>query len=172
MGCNLTNRVSIHNKLFKEVRTIICMQKEEFLKKVETELKISKNSEYTIRNYLLANSNLLDFSKKNPEQINIDDVKMFMVEHFSDKSSSYVILFLAAVKYAYFNILHEDITATIKRPKKEKKIPTVLSKNETKKLFSCINNKKSKLMVTLIYACGFRVSELVNLKIQDFDFNE
>jgi len=40
------------------------MEKEEFLKKIETELKISKNSEYTIRNYLSSNCSLLDFSKK------------------------------------------------------------------------------------------------------------
>ena len=40
------------------------MQKEEFLKKIETELKIAKNSEHTIRNYLLFNEKLLSFTKK------------------------------------------------------------------------------------------------------------
>jgi integrase len=32
-------------------------------------------------------------------------------------------------------------------------------------------NKKSKLMISMIYACGFRVSELVNLKVRDLDFD-
>lgn len=148
------------------------MQKEEFLKKLQTELKISKNSDYTIRNYLLANSALLDFANKLPEQIDIDDIKNFMAENFSDKSASYVILFLSAVKYAYSNIFGKDITAGIKRPKKEKKIPAVLTKDEVKNLLSAITNKKSKLMITLIYACGFRVSELINIKIKDLDFDE
>jgi integrase/recombinase XerD len=148
------------------------MNKEEFLKKVETELKISKNSSYTIRNYVASNAFLIDFSKKSPEEMAIDDVKMYMAEKLTEKSSSSTILFLAAIKYAYSTILHSDITAGIKRPKKEKRIPSVLSKEEVKALLQAMNNEKSKLMISMIYACGFRVSELVNLKIVDLEFNE
>lgn len=148
------------------------MDKEEFLKKITTELKISKNSEYTIRNYSLFNSSLLEFSKKSPEEISSEDVKEYMAENMTEKSSSSTILFLAAVKYAYLAILNKDVTIGIKRPKKEKKIPTVLSKGEVKKLLSSITNKKSYLMVSMLYACGFRISELVNLKLIDLDFNE
>ena len=98
------------------------MEKGEFLKKIGVELKISKNSDYTARNYLKANSDLLGFVKKNPEDINEDDVKAFMVEHLSDKSSSSTILFLSAIKYAYSTILSKDVTMRIKRPKKEKSL--------------------------------------------------
>ncbi len=148
------------------------MDKEEFLKKLETELKISKNSEYTIRNYVSFNARLLEFCKKSPEEIGVDDVKLYMAEHLTDKSSSSVILFLASVKYAYSTILNNDVTVGIKRPKKEKRLPAVLTKDEVKKLLSSINNRKSRLMVSLLYACGFRVSELVSLKLTDLDFNE
>jgi len=44
------------------------MDKTEFLRKLEVELKISKNSGYTIRNYVDANKNLLEFSKKEPSE--------------------------------------------------------------------------------------------------------
>tara|TARA_Y100000310_G_scaffold117763_1_gene116498 strand:- start:3794 stop:4621 length:828 start_codon:yes stop_codon:yes gene_type:complete len=148
------------------------MLKEEFLKKIEVELKISKNSEYTLRNYLRANSALLEFTKKQPEQITEDDLKLYLSDNLSDKSSSSTILFLAAIKYAFNSILKKDITQSIKRPKKEKKIPTVLSKDEVKKLFSVLDTKKSQLMIKLIYACGFRVSELTNLKVEDLQFEE
>src|SRR3989339_258945 len=73
----------------------------EFLEKIRVELKISKNSDYTIRNYLKANKILLDFTKKNPDQITEDDIKLFMSEKISDKASTSVILFLSAVRYAY-----------------------------------------------------------------------
>jgi len=162
----------LHPKIYKQVRIISLMIKEEFLKKVETELKISKNSDYTIRNYVLFNSNLLNFIKKEPEQIVTDDIKAFMAEKLTDKASSSVALFLAAIKYAYSNVLKKDVTAGIKRPKKELKIPNVLAKDEVKKLIDSLSNSKSKLMISLIYACGFRVSELVNLKLQDIDFND
>ena len=146
------------------------MEKGEFLKKLEVELKISKNSPYTIRNYLAFNSKLIDFSKKNPSDLNEDDVKLFISENLSDKSSMSIILFLSSVKYAHSNIFGRDITARIKRPKREKRIPSVLTKDEVRKILDSVSNEKSNLMISLMYACGMRVSELVNLKISDFDF--
>lgn len=148
------------------------MKKEDFLKKLEVELKISKNSDYTIRNYVQANSDFFNFIEKSPERADINDVKLYMSENLSDSASSTIILFLAAIKYAFSSILQKDVTAGIKRPKKEKKLPTVLSKEEVKSMFSALDTKKSKLMVSLIYACGFRVSELVNLKLEDLHFEE
>lgn len=148
------------------------MNKEEFLHKIEVELKISKNSNYTLQNYLRAVKKLLDFLKKEPEQITEDDVKFYIAENLSDKAPLTIIQFLASIKYAFSNILKKDITLGIKRPKKEKKLPDVLTKEEMKKIISLANNSKSKLMISLIYACGFRVSELTNLKINDLQFEE
>ncbi len=148
------------------------MEKNTFLEKIRVELKISKNSEYTLRNYLRYNEALLNFSNKSPEQINEDDVKLYISENLSDKASSSIILFLAAIKYAYLNILKKDITSGIKRPRKEKKEPVVLTKDEARNLLNSLENYKSKLMISLIYACGLRVSELVNLKIDEIDFED
>jgi len=148
------------------------MQKEEFLKKLETELKISKNSEYTIRNYVYFNEKLLNFLNKNPEEINEDDVKSFMAEHLSDKASSSIILALAAFRFAHSSLLKKDPTLNIKRPKKEKKLPEVLTKDEILRLIESADAKKSRLMLSLIYACGLRVSELTNLKKYDLHFEE
>lgn len=148
------------------------MTPEEFLKKLEIELKISKNSAYTLRNYVDFNRKFLEFIKKNPEKIDIDDVKAYIAKNLSESSSSSIIVFLSALKYSFLNILKKDITLGIKRPKREKRLPTVLTKEETKKLFEVLDTKKSKIMISLMYACGFRVSELVNLKIDDLDFNE
>ncbi len=148
------------------------MQKEEFLQKIQVELKISKNSNYTLRNYLRANQELLEFCNKEPDSVTSDDVKMFMAEKLTDQAASTIIVFLSALRFAYSGILKKDVTIGIKRPKREKKIPAVLTKEELKRLIDSIPNKKSKLMISLIYACGFRVSELINLKVGDLDFAE
>jgi len=148
------------------------MNKQEFLKKLEIELKISKNSNYTISNYVASNAHFIDFVNKHLEQISQDDLKLYLSEKLSDKSSSTIILFLSAIKFAFSSILQKDITAGIKRPKKEKKLPSVLTKIEITNLLNSINTKKSKLMISLIYACGLRVSELLNLKNSDFDFQQ
>ena len=147
------------------------MEQQEFLQKLETELKISRNSPHTIRNYIRANQKLLTFVNKSPKDITEDDVKSFLAKFLTENSSMTIIQFLAAVRYSFSTLLKTDITLNIKRPKKEKRIPSVLSKDETKSLFDAINNTKSKLMITLIYACGLRVSELTNLKFSDLDFS-
>lgn len=148
------------------------MTPEEFLKKIEIELKISKNSKYTLRNYLSANIQLLNSVKKTPEEITEDDVKVYIADNIAEKSAMSVILFLAAIRFAYSTILKNDITASIKRPKREKRLPSVLTKDETKRLIHAIPTQKSRLMISLMYACGMRVSEVVSLKPEDFEFEE
>jgi integrase/recombinase XerD len=148
------------------------MNTTEFLQKLEVELKISKNSPHTIKNYIRAMENLLKFTKKQPEEITEDDIKLFIAENMSNSSSSSIILFLSAIKYAYLGILKKDLTLDIKRPKREKRFPTVLTKEEVSKLIDSFDTSKSKLMISLIYACGFRVSELINLKLKDVNFEE
>jgi len=148
------------------------MKKEEFLEKIRVELKISKNSNYTIRNYLRANSELLEFCGKSPDDVTEDDVKSFMAMKLTNQASSTIIVFLSALRFAYSNILKKDVTLGIKRPKRERKIPAVLTKDEVIRLINALPNKKSKLMISLIYACGFRISELLNLKVNDLNFEE
>jgi integrase/recombinase XerD len=148
------------------------MEIQEFLKKLEVELKISKNSIYTLRNYLTMNEKFLNYINKNPENITEDDLKIYIADNFSKRSAISTILFLSAIKYSFNSILGKDITLKIKRPKREKRIPSVLTKQEVLDLFKAISNKKSKLMISLLYASGLRVSEITNLKIDDLDFEE
>ena len=60
----------------------------------------------------------------------------------------------------------------IRVPKKEKRLPEVLSKDEVKKLIDSCDNNKSRLIVSMLYSSGLRVSELVNLKVDDLNFQE
>ncbi|MGV8151813.1 MAG: site-specific tyrosine recombinase/integron integrase [Candidatus Nanoarchaeia archaeon] len=148
------------------------MNTEEFLKRLETEIKISKLSPYTLRNYLEFNKSLFEHSHKQPDEITPDDVKYFLADKMNEKASSSVIVFLASVRFAYKTLLNKDPTLGVKRPKKENKIPVVLTKEEVLKLFEAAQTNKSKLIMMLLYSSGLRVSELVKLKPVDLDFNE
>lgn len=53
--------------------------------------------------------------------------------------------------------------------RKEQKLPIVLSVDEVQKMFSVCDNTKHKVIMALLYSCGLRVSELINLKWQDID---
>src|SRR3989344_7136730 len=115
------------------------MEKEEFIKKIEIKLKISKNSQHTIKKYLKANLDLIGYIQKKPEEITGDDVESFIAKYLTDKSSSSITLFLSAIKYAYSTILEKDITSKIDRPKKENRIPIGLSKEEIVKLIDSVH---------------------------------
>ena len=148
------------------------MNQQEFLQNLETEIKISKLSPYTLRNYVDFNKQLFKQSNKQPLEIEQQDVKNFLADKMVEKSSSSTILFLAAIKFAFTSLLQKDPTAGIKRPKNEKKLPVVLTKREIDNLINSTETKKSKLIIQLLYSSGLRVSEIVNLKPSDLDFNE
>jgi integrase/recombinase XerD len=52
----------------------------------------------------------------------------------------------------------------IQRPKREKRLPNVLSKEEVKAILEAHNNLKHKVMLSLIYSCGLRCGELLALE--------
>jgi len=54
-------------------------------------------------------------------------------------------------------------------PKSDKKLPIVLSVDEIQRMFDVCENKKHKAILALLYSCGLRVSELINLKWSHID---
>jgi integrase/recombinase XerD len=72
-------------------------------------------------------------------------------------------LFFKEIEHCQLNI------ALIHRHKREKKLPNVLSKEEVKKILEAHANIKHRAMLSIIYACSLRRSELLNLKISDID---
>ncbi|MFA5258959.1 MAG: site-specific tyrosine recombinase/integron integrase [Candidatus Pacearchaeota archaeon] len=148
------------------------MNQQEFLKNLETEIKIAKLSPYTIRNYVEFNKQLLSHSGKEPADIQQQDIKNFLADKMNDRASSSTIVCLASIRFAYLALLNKDPTVGIKRPRSEKKIPQVLTKEEVIRLISSSSTIKSKLLTQILYSSGLRVSELVRLKKQDLDFNE
>lgn len=71
-------------------------------------------------------------------------------------------------------ILKEDVSETIKRPKLAKKLPTVLSIDEVDRLLdievNSIFDYRNRAMIELLYGTGLRITELLNLKVGDIDF--
>jgi integrase/recombinase XerD len=55
------------------------------------------------------------------------------------------------------------------RPRREHKLPNVLSKQEVASILGALSNLKHRTMLSLIYACGLRRSELLNLKPENID---
>lgn len=143
----------------------------ELVEKLKVELKLRGFSPMTIRNYSFFVKKFIEFSSKPIEELTQDDAKFYLSHLFEKKSKNTIMLAAASLKFFYLEILHKDF-ATVKVPKKENKLPEVLTKDEVKRLLNLTETKKSHLILSLIYSSGLRVSEIVNLRPQDLNFEE
>lgn len=85
------------------------------------------------------------------------------------KSVSYQNQAINAIKQ-YFQYCHLDlIIEELERPKREKKLPVVLSMPEVRRIIDCASNIKHKTLLSLVYSAGLRISEALNLQIKDLD---
>ena len=143
----------------------------EELKQLETELRLRRKSGKTIKNYLFFNKKFLEFVNKPASSITVNDIKAYLAS-LDKLSTATLSLAIASLRFFYEKLLKKDIFNDIETPKKEKKLPNVLTKHEIEQLIGGADNKKSKLIISMLYASGVRVSELVNLTKDDLNFAE
>jgi|SRR3989338_804160 len=141
------------------------------LQKLDTELKLRGFSPRTVEAYLYWNKKFLEFSKKNEQEITEDDIKNFISTKLLTVSPKSVVLIKAALKFYYDEVLKKNIV-NLKTPKTSRSLPTVLTRDEVRKLLATVQNEKHKLIISLLYSSGLRLSELINLKVGDLETEE
>ena len=142
------------------------------LQQIQQRLIIKRYSPSTVSTYLSCLTHFFNFHKtKNPETLSKQDILYyleFLVKKGYSKSSQNQ--YINSIKFYYEKFLErEKQYYFIDRPLKDKKLPIVLSKEEVQSLFNQVYNLKHKTILVLIYSCGLRISELINLKINDID---
>lgn len=134
------------------------------------QLRYSAN---TIQTYTEALSVFIRYLNNKPlVQVSQNDIETFNSEYIIkyNFSSSYQNQIINAIKL-YFSKRRSIYLKTeeLERPRKEFKLPIVFSLSEVENILNSINNIKHKAMLTLIYSCGLRCGELINLKIASID---
>ncbi len=142
-----------------------------YLIPLQKELSIRKYSRRTIKSYIRINRDFLLFSGKRPEEIENKDVKEYLYYAVNQKkvAASTLNVIINALRFYYGEILKKRFAYEIKRPKKDKKLPIVLSQEEVSRILSSVTNLKHRLILMLMYSAGLRVGEVVKLKIEDID---
>ena len=138
----------------------------------ENSLKVNRYSTSSITIYKSLVYFYLKYLKyKNITQINSQSVAQFNLDFIvnQNKSISYQNQAINALKN-YFKFLKLEVEVTmIERPRREKKLPVILSSSEIKNLIENTKNIKHKTLLSLIYSAGLRISEAIDLKITDID---
>lgn len=141
------------------------------LEEFERYLRIRRYSDSTIKTYKDALRIFFRFhSDKRIEEIDNTDLVRFNNEyiiHFR-LSSSYQNQVINAVKTFFRQIQNYKLdVSVIQRPRREHLLPNVLSKEEVKRIINAQANIKHSTMLSMIYSCGLRRSELLNLRPSD-----
>jgi integrase/recombinase XerD len=135
-----------------------------------TSRNYSENTINTYRNALIV---FLKYYHDKPiEEISNKDVVNFNVDYIKAKGYSVSMQnqTVNAIKlYFTFSKGLKIEVEKIHRPRGEKKLPNVLSKEEVKTILNALTNLKHKAMLSLIYSCGLRSSELINLELTHID---
>ncbi len=145
----------------------------EKIKVFEEWLRSRRYSENTVKVYTDALKSFLLFCTGKPvEHIQESDVIRYNNEYIlkNELSSSYQNQVVNAIKLFFRTQENCNLSPDlVHRPKREKTLPNVLSKEEIKMILCAPVNIKHRAMLSLIYSCGLRRGELLNLKPADID---
>jgi len=129
-------------------------------------------SSYTIKHYVERLIELSKYYNRSPDKLTRDQFVNYLYYLAQEKqvSTGYLNQLISAYKILVVEVLEREwIEFNIRRPKLDNKLPVVLSQEEVKQIIDATSNKKHRTFISLIYSCGLRVSELINLKISDID---
>ena len=153
---------------------------EDFINHIQFEKRLSKNTQQSYQNDL--NKYCAHLEKKhivNSKDISKNDIEEYLEElNKENEKISSIARKLTTIK-AFHNylfqkgIIDRDVAETIERPKLRKKLPNVLTIDEVDRLLDieCHTpfDYRNKSMLELMYGTGLRISELLDLKLTDFD---
>ncbi len=145
------------------------------LEKLKSEILLKGYSQQTLKSYILHVGMYLEYLSGWGLRPSIESAKKFLsylIEEEDYKPTSISAVKAALVFYLKYvrsiKVSEDDIPT----PKREKKLPTVLTKEEVKALINAAEKERDKMIVLMLYSTGLRVSELVKLRVKDFDLNE
>ena len=150
-------------------------------------LKYQKNySDYTITNYIKdinEYNEFLDDNKFKYNNVNYD-ICIKYLNFLNDKklSKSTISRKLSSLRTFYkYLVMNKNVDNNpfllISSPKKEKILPKYINYNNIEEIFNVPDLKtkhgqRERVILEILYSCGIRVSELVNIKLKDIDFKE
>lgn len=146
---------------------------DEALKNFDNHLDLEGKSISTRKNYTRTLYFFIAQLNKLPEECNKNEIIDFFITSKNEKQLYYSSLrnYMHAIKYYLKNVVSRmDLFETIPNPVNKKYVINVLNIHEITLLFKSCKNIREQLILQLFYETGMRVSELVNLSIDDIDF--
>lgn len=176
-GRNAPRDVVLDTRDFRSEMAAVDLRRErptcrEFVRIVYREMVIRQYKRKTLKAYMIVLKSFLRWAGCLPHQLDRESVKeylLYMAE--SDKGASDMSVHLSAIRTLFDKFCFLDITLGIETPRRGRKKPVVLSKDEVRRLLEAAVTMRDKLLIGIMYATGLRVSEVVRLRWSDIDLD-
>ena len=134
------------------------------------DLKLAGYSKRTIESYVYSVSKLAQFFNKSPQQITNEQLRRYLLYHKDKYASNTTTMALCAIKHLFEKTLQRTMPVfNLTRQKKKNNLPFVLSKEEVRLLLNKTRLLRYRALFTIIYCCGLRLDEALNLKVTSID---
>jgi integrase/recombinase XerD len=136
------------------------------------DLQIRHYSPTTIRLYLYAVRAFAQHFGKPPDQLGGEEIRRYQLYLTKEKkvSTSTYVLMICGLRFFYTHTLHRKVAIDrIPFPRRERKLPMILSRGEVKALLEAPGDLRDRAMLAMLYGSGLRVSEVARIKVADID---
>jgi integrase/recombinase XerD len=131
------------------------------------DMQIRNLAPHTQRSYLQQISQFARHFGKSPELLGPDDIRTYQVHLSRDRqlSASSMLVAIAAIRFLYKITLRRDwsIEEVVPTCRKPQRLPVVLSRDEVSRFLDAVDQPKHRVILTVCYAAGLRISEAVRL---------
>ncbi|MEJ4089381.1 site-specific tyrosine recombinase/integron integrase [Galbibacter orientalis] len=137
-------------------------------------LELKNYAHNTIKTYVSCFESFINYySDQTINVLDENDIRNYLAFLIkTNRSDSYINQAINSIKFYYEIVLGlPNRFYNLERPRKSKKLPVVLSKEEFLSIISSTKNLKHKCIISLLYSAGLRRSELLNLKLTDIESN-
>ena len=141
-------------------------------KRMLEELQRRNYSPLTIQSYLHAVEDFARYFGRSPDQLNEEHMREYHLHLVHDRklATNTIIARIAALRFLFVKTLRRPyVQVDLPRPKTEKRLPTVLSREEVGRLIDSASNLLHYAILMTLYATGLRRAELCSLTVADID---
>ncbi len=135
------------------------------------QMDLKNLSPHTRRSYLSAVTNLASHYRRSPENITAEMIEDYLLLLKNEKGNAVqtCCLKLTGLRFFYKHVLDQPITVGFSLPKTPRRLPSVLTKQQVRRIIDAPGNLKHRLVLMTTYAAGLRAGEVRRLKPEHID---
>lgn len=125
----------------------------------------------THESYLRAVNDLARYVRRSPDSVSMEELKGYFEYLVTERklAPASVRLSVNGIRFLFVEVLNTSFELDITLPKRPQRIPALLTRAEVAQILAACSHPRYRMMLTLCYGCGLRLSELLAVKVSDID---